>query len=95
MIEDGASVICSEVAGSFKQHSVEFSVFDDVLCEPSEQSMIRGERAKCRQTMSRKFSAVDFAKKGGFDCFIAVGGGSVIDTCKVRDEEVIDIKFVV
>jgi hydroxyacid-oxoacid transhydrogenase len=51
-----------------KRNGVEYRVFDDVLCEPSEKSMIQ---------------AVDFAKNGQFDCFIAVGGGSVIDTSKV------------
>lgn len=71
----------SEVAGSFKKHNVEYSVFDDVLCEPSEESMIKGA------CVSQAFSkppclAVDFAKQGQYDCFIAVGGGSVIDTCK-------------
>lgn len=43
-------------------------MFDQVLCEPSEKSMIE---------------AVNYAKQGDFDCFIAVGGGSVIDTTKV------------
>jgi alcohol dehydrogenase class IV len=27
--------------------------------------------------------AIDFARKKRYDCFLAVGGGSVIDTCKV------------
>jgi alcohol dehydrogenase YqhD (iron-dependent ADH family) len=28
-------------------------------------------------------AAIDFAKKEGFTHYLAVGGGSVIDTCKV------------
>lgn len=27
--------------------------------------------------------AIDFARKKSYDCFLAVGGGSVIDTAKV------------
>ncbi|KAI6240794.1 Hydroxyacid-oxoacid transhydrogenase [Aphelenchoides fujianensis] len=57
----------TEVAGSLSKNGVEYKVFDDVLCEPSEKSMLQ---------------AVEFAKSGQFDCFIAVGGGSVIDTSK-------------
>lgn len=61
-------IIFREVAGSLKRNGVEFNIFDNVLCEPSDESMLQ---------------AVNFAKKGQFDCFIAVGGGSVIDTTKV------------
>lgn len=47
--------------------NIEYEVFDDVLIEPTVNSMQK---------------AIAFAKSKQFDSFIAVGGGSVIDTTK-------------
>jgi len=57
----------TEVAASLGKLGLQYDVFDDVLCEPSEKSMQK---------------AIDFSKAKLYDCFIAVGGGSVIDTTK-------------
>ncbi|XP_070533254.1 hydroxyacid-oxoacid transhydrogenase, mitochondrial-like [Ptychodera flava] len=53
---------------SLERHHVTYSLFDDVRVEPTDSSFK---------------SAIDFAKRGNFDAFLAVGGGSVIDTAKV------------
>uniref|UniRef100_A0A914H283 hydroxyacid-oxoacid transhydrogenase n=1 Tax=Globodera rostochiensis TaxID=31243 RepID=A0A914H283_GLORO len=57
-----------EVAASLGRLNLTYQIFDEVKCEPSQQSMQR---------------AIDFARAKSYDCFVAVGGGSVIDTAKV------------
>ncbi|CAD6199193.1 unnamed protein product [Caenorhabditis auriculariae] len=52
---------------ALKDAGIQFKVFDDVLIEPTDTSMKK---------------AIDFAKSHRFDSFVAVGGGSVIDTTK-------------
>lgn len=49
---------------------VKFSVYDKVRVEPSKQSFE---------------DAIKFCKEGNFDVFVAVGGGSVMDTCKAAN----------
>ena len=56
------------VADSLERQKIPFVVYDLVRVEPSDQSVL---------------NAVAFGRDGGFDAFVAVGGGSVIDTAKV------------
>uniref|UniRef100_A0A914XZI3 Alcohol dehydrogenase iron-type/glycerol dehydrogenase GldA domain-containing protein n=1 Tax=Panagrolaimus superbus TaxID=310955 RepID=A0A914XZI3_9BILA len=56
-----------EVANSLTKLGISFDVFDKVRCEPSEKSMQE---------------AINFSRTKKYDLFIAVGGGSVIDTTK-------------
>lgn len=58
------------VAESLTRSGVNFTVFEDVGVEPTDESMKR---------------AIAFTRKGKFDAYIAVGGGSVMDTCKTAN----------
>jgi hydroxyacid-oxoacid transhydrogenase len=55
---------------SLEAAGVEFTLFDHVRCEPTDASFQQ---------------AIDCASAGGFDAFVAVGGGSTIDTAKAAN----------
>ena len=58
------------VLESLEEHRIRFSIFDRVRVEPTDESF--GE-------------AISAAQADDFDCFIAVGGGSTIDTAKAAN----------
>ncbi|NXF41888.1 HOT protein, partial [Nyctibius bracteatus] len=58
------------VLNSLAKYGINFQMYDNVRVEPSDQSFL---------------DAIKFAKKGEFDAYVAVGGGSVIDTCKAAN----------
>ncbi|KAK9505607.1 hypothetical protein O3M35_009619 [Rhynocoris fuscipes] len=58
------------VLDSLTKNNVKYQVYDKVRVEPNDKSFQ---------------DAAQFAKNGKFDSFIAVGGGSVIDTCKAAN----------
>jgi hydroxyacid-oxoacid transhydrogenase len=55
------------VADSLTASGIEFVVYDRVRVEPTDESFL---------------DAIAFARDGAFDAFVAVGGGSTIDTAK-------------
>lgn len=55
---------------SLKKHHVDYTLYDQVRVEPTDGSFQ---------------AAIDFASKGEFDAYLAVGGGSVIDTAKAAN----------
>ncbi|MDP6450172.1 MAG: hydroxyacid-oxoacid transhydrogenase [Lentisphaeria bacterium] len=55
---------------ALNDEGVAFEVFDDVRVEPTDQSFQH---------------AIDVAREGGYDAFLAIGGGSVIDTAKAAN----------
>jgi hydroxyacid-oxoacid transhydrogenase len=55
---------------SLKAAGVDFALFSETRVEPTDVSFKQ---------------AIDFATDGGFDAFVAVGGGSVIDTAKAAN----------
>jgi len=58
------------VLQSLRDNGVTFALFDRVRVEPTDLSFKE---------------AIEFATEGGFDAFVAVGGGSTIDTAKAAD----------
>ncbi|XP_050796999.1 hydroxyacid-oxoacid transhydrogenase, mitochondrial isoform X1 [Gopherus flavomarginatus] len=58
------------VLNSLTKNGITFQMYDDVRVEPTDQSFM---------------DAITFARKGEFDAYVAVGGGSVIDTCKAAN----------
>ena len=55
------------VEDSLQSSKIEYAVYDQVRVEPTDESFL---------------DAIAFGNAGGFDCIVAVGGGSVIDTAK-------------
>src|SRR5438045_8934029 len=55
---------------SLRDNRISFALFDRVRVEPTDVSFK---------------DAIEFATQGGFDAFVAVGGGSTIDTAKAAN----------
>src|SRR5687767_400102 len=55
------------VVESLELNGLEFAVYDRVRIEPTDQSFLE---------------AIEFARARPYDAFVAVGGGSTIDTAK-------------
>ena len=64
------SSVGETVLNSVRQASIGFEVFDEVSVEPTDASFHR---------------AIEVARQGQFDSFVAVGGGSTIDTAKAAN----------
>ncbi|MFQ5693180.1 MAG: hydroxyacid-oxoacid transhydrogenase, partial [Nitrospinota bacterium] len=58
------------VLESLSSRKIEYALFDRVRVEPTDASFRE---------------AIEFARAGAFDCFVAVGGGSTMDTAKAAN----------
>uniref|UniRef100_F7A9V2 Hydroxyacid-oxoacid transhydrogenase, mitochondrial n=3 Tax=Ciona intestinalis TaxID=7719 RepID=F7A9V2_CIOIN len=58
------------VRESLMRENINFEVYSNTRVEPTDESFA---------------DAITFAKRGNFDAYLAVGGGSVIDTCKAAN----------
>jgi hydroxyacid-oxoacid transhydrogenase len=58
---------CQTVEQSLRDAKIPYTLYDHVRVEPNDASFLH---------------AIEFAKQTPFDCIVAVGGGSVIDTAK-------------
>jgi hydroxyacid-oxoacid transhydrogenase len=65
-----AAEVGRTVTDALRESSISYELYDEVAIEPTDASF----RA-----------AADFARRGGFDSFVAVGGGSTIDTAKAAN----------
>lgn len=60
----------SSALESLQKNNIVFDVYDQTRIEPTDESL---------------WEAVKFARKSNYEAFVAIGGGSVIDTCKVAN----------
>ena len=66
----GGSGVTERITAQLEAEGIAFEVYDDIRVEPSDESFA---------------VAAAYARDGGFDAFVSIGGGSTIDTAKVAN----------